>query len=178
MQTKVHKMPNSITPLEYQWKEPPNKIYVVAGNSAEMDAYRLKKIREGSKDNYYYVQTPESLRGLSTIKGVFIGTWAQRKDIHLIQEQIKLIKARMVQDEAMVKAAGIIAQEIDTTLINSYISNPPNNGLTATQTLSINQLNTSTSIGSSPPYLTESSMRDMMKKYIDEYLSNQNPGSL
>lgn len=181
MQTKVHKTLNPTTPIptsKYEWREPSTKVYVVAGNAAEMDSYRRKKMEEGSKDDYYYVHSPESLRGLSTIKGVFIGTWAKRDDIHLIKAQINEIKSRMVQNEAMDKAAGFLAQEIDQELIGSFMTKAPNTGLTASQTLAINSLNTSTSIGSSASYLTEASIRDMMKKYIDEYLSNQDPGGI
>lgn len=181
MQTKVHKALSPTTsipvkPLQFKWKEPYNKVYVVAGNHTEMESYRRKKIEQGSTDDYYYVHSPESLRGLSTIKGVFIGTWAKRNDIHLIKAEINHIKARMVQDEAMSKAAGFLAQEIDQEVIGSFMTKAPNTGLTATQTLAINSLNTGISsvTGSSQPYLTEAAIRDMMKKYIDEALKNPN----
>lgn len=173
MQTKVHKALNQTTPItlnEYQWKDPDDKVFVVAGNVTQFNHYLSKKRLEGSSKQYYYVHSPESLRGLSTIKGVFIGTWAKRLDIAEIREQITIIKTKMKYDEQISISAGILAQEIDKDLISTIKGNTvTKTGLTATQTLA-SSFNSIT--GSSPSYLTEASIRDMMKKYIDEALAN------
>jgi len=80
-------------------------IYIVAGNYAEFEQYLLKKkeeyrrrkpeIRQNAKPFplYAYVKNIEYLMGLSDIKGYYIGTWKQRRDIESIKQQIHLIKA-------------------------------------------------------------------------------------
>lgn len=172
MQIKAHKALNQITSIptnKYEWREPDDKVFVVAGNVAQFNHYMSKKRLEGSSKQYHYVHSPESIKGLSRIKGVFIGTWAERNDINLIKAQINQIKSRMANDEGVSIASGFMAQEIDKEVISTIKGNT---GLTATQTLAINGTSFNSITGSSPSYLTEASIRDMMKKYIDEALAN------
>jgi len=167
MQTKVHKMPNNVTPLQYKWKDPDDKVYVVAGTRAEFDSYRIKKMNEGSRSQYYYVATPEALLGLSRIKGVFVGSWKQRSDINRIQDAIHIIKERMKYDTQVSTSAGFMAQEIDQELLTTLKQSP---STTITASASSFGAITGASIASSN--LTEAYIRDMMKKYIDEALAN------
>lgn len=181
MQIKVHKMPKHIQPIPtspYKWKEPSDKIFVVAGNISEFNNYKNKKISEGSKNHYYYVSSPENLRGLSEIKGVYIGTWTTRSDIREIEEQINVIKQKMAAADAASKAAGIIAQEIDAAVLHQAINTPKINatwtdtgGFTAmTMADAITQAPT---ISSAYPITGEEKwFKDLMKKYIDEALKN------
>jgi hypothetical protein len=79
-----------------------NIIYVVAGNFREFADYARKKQWEFMNASttsvgdimpeYWYVYGLDTLRGLSTIKGVYIGTWRMRKDIGEIQTMINIIK--------------------------------------------------------------------------------------
>ncbi len=72
------------------------KFYVVAGNKKEYDLYVSEKMSSGKGDNkkYIYVYRPDNLRGLSEISGVFIGTYANRKDIREIILYIGIRKSK------------------------------------------------------------------------------------
>ncbi len=99
-----------------------NIIYIVAGNYREFADYTRKKQWEFVKTpilpggevvpEYRYVYGVDTLRGLSTIKGVYIGTWRMRKDIEAIQECINIIKSRNI---------GFKAQEISKVISNVVI---------------------------------------------------------
>jgi hypothetical protein len=99
-----------------------NIIYIVAGNYREFVDYIRKKQWEFVKTpilpvgevvpEYRYVYGVDTLRGLSTIKGVYIGTWRMRKDIEAIQEYINIIKSRNI---------GFKAQEISKVISNVVI---------------------------------------------------------
>lgn len=178
MQTKVHKMLSPTQPIPtspYKYKEPSDKVYVVAGNVAQFNHYRNKKLLEGSSKQYYYVHSPESLRGLSRVHGVFIGTWKERNDIELIHLEIRNIKSKMAHQEALDKASAYIAQDIDQEILSKQVTATQagnigvGTGLTAIQTLASGS---NGYIGSSATHLTEAAIRDMMKKYIDEVLKN------
>jgi hypothetical protein len=94
-----------------------NIIYIVAGNYREFADYTRKKQWEFMNASttsvgdimpeYRYVYGVDTLRGLSTIKGVYIGTWRMRKDIEAIQEYINIIKSRNI---------GFKAQEISKVI--------------------------------------------------------------
>lgn len=94
-----------------------NIIYIVTGNYGEFIQYRRKKQWEFMKTpmppggevlpEYRYVYGVDTLRGLSTIKGVYIGTWRMRRDIDEIKQIIMIIKSRNV---------GFIAQEVSSVL--------------------------------------------------------------
>jgi hypothetical protein len=160
-------MPNNITPLKYEWKDPDDKVYVVAGTRAEFDSYRTKKMNEGSRSQYYFVATPEALLGLSRIKGVFVGSWKQRSDIDRIQDAIHIIKERMKYDTQVSTSAGFMAQEIDQELLTTLKQSP-----STTITASPSNFGAITEASIASSNLTEAYIRDMMKKYIDEALAN------
>ncbi len=73
-------------------------IYVVAGNHEEAYQYINRKLEERIRngepvskvDDYSYVRDAMMLRGISNPRGVFIGSWRQRKDIRDIVEQLML----------------------------------------------------------------------------------------
>lgn len=71
--------------------KPDDTFYVVAGNYNEFLEYSKSK-----KDNnfYSYVRSREDLLGLNDIKGFFIGSYKQRKDIEEIKNKISEIKAK------------------------------------------------------------------------------------
>jgi hypothetical protein len=173
MQTKVHKMPSTITKIpspQYQWKDPDDKVYVVSGTRAEFDSYRIKKMNEGSNSQYYFVSSPEVLLGLSRIKGAFVGSWKYRTDIDEIQSTINIIKERMKYDTQVSTAAGFLAQEIDEHLLRGLKPVTPIDTTTITAS-SIGSSITSGSNGYSN--LSESQIRDMVKKYIDEAITER-----
>lgn len=68
------------------------KVYIVAGNKHEFQAYVLRKAAENSTDHYVYVDCLLRLRGLDEVNGFYIGTYEQREDIEEIREQIAIIK--------------------------------------------------------------------------------------
>jgi hypothetical protein len=77
---------------------PKKKIFVVAGNYSEYVSYTHKKSKSEAQFHereYRYVSSVNSIRGLSEIEGVFIGTWKSRSDISEIQDHIKIIKSRV-----------------------------------------------------------------------------------
>ena len=87
-QIKVVEKPWSANTLD-------NLIYIVAGNHEEFENYVLKKNREMiNKQNYIYVKNRYDLMGLTEIKGYYIGTAFQRKDINQIKEAIAYVKER------------------------------------------------------------------------------------
>jgi hypothetical protein len=72
-----------------------NPIYIVAGNHEEFENYVLKKHRQMVyKQNYIYVKNRYDLMGLTEIKGYYIGTAFQRKDINQIAQAIAYVKER------------------------------------------------------------------------------------
>ena len=166
-------MPNNITPLKYEWKDPDDKVYVVAGNRAQFDSYRIKKMNEGSKSQYYYVSTPEALLGLSRIKGVFVGSWKQRSDINRIQDAIHIIKERMKYDTQVSTSAGFMAQEIDQELLTTLKQSPA-----TTIPISSSSFGAITGASVTSSNLTEANIRDMVKKYMDEAIMHRFAGKV
>ena len=73
-------------------------IYVVAGNQEQAYEYINRKLEERIRNgeqvskisDYAYVRDVMTLRGVSNPRGVFIGTWRERKDIRTIVEQLML----------------------------------------------------------------------------------------
>lgn len=55
-----------------------NLFLVVAGTYKEYEYYRRQN---QFTSHYRYVASPDMLRGLRDTRGVFIGSWRQRKDI-------------------------------------------------------------------------------------------------
>jgi hypothetical protein len=93
------------------------QIYVVAGNYNQFRDYCTRKGTVGNDNKQYmYVERPDSLRGLNSIKGVYIGTWRSRPDIEEIQQQIRIIKSTMnAKEEAKreIAAQRMINDKID-----------------------------------------------------------------
>jgi hypothetical protein len=85
---------------------PYEKIYIVAGNYDEFEQYARKKFHEWRhrsptirqnptlQPEYVYVKDRYTLMGLTNIKGYYIGTAFQRKDINQIKQAIAYVKER------------------------------------------------------------------------------------
>lgn len=71
-------------------------IHYVAGSFAEYNEYRKRKSKAGvDVSNWRYVSKVTDLRGLTEVKGFYIGSFEERDDIEeirIIIEQIKGIK--------------------------------------------------------------------------------------
>jgi hypothetical protein len=67
-------------------------IWIVAGNYHEFRQYFYKKKRSGDVKDYRYVYGVDQLRGQENLKGFYIGTYRQRKDLRDIQDQIAISK--------------------------------------------------------------------------------------
>jgi hypothetical protein len=78
-------------------------IYVVAGNQEQAYQYINRKleerIRNGEEvsrvDDYSYVRDVDTLRGILNPRGVFIGTWRERKDIKDIVQQLMVTQSHV-----------------------------------------------------------------------------------
>jgi hypothetical protein len=82
------------------------RIYIVAGNYDEFEQYARKKFDEWRRRTpvkkelstptleYVYVKDRYTLLGLSNVKGYYIGTAFQRKDIEQIKQAIACVKER------------------------------------------------------------------------------------
>lgn len=68
--------------------------FVIAGNYAEFQNFVIRKHIQGLFFDYRYVGHPDQLRGLSQIRGCYVGTYANRQDLQEIQERIAIIKTR------------------------------------------------------------------------------------
>jgi hypothetical protein len=91
-----------------------NPIYIVAGNHEEFVNYVLKKNRQMVyKQNYIYVKNRYDLMGLSDIKGYYIGTAFQRKDITQIKEAIAYVKERAKPLKTSMTAVPITNEDME-----------------------------------------------------------------
>jgi len=100
--------------------------YIVAGNYNEYQAYVKRKPR--IECYYKYVATANTLRGLSSIDGFYIGSYESRPDIEEIKSAIAIIKAnhnthRSVEFDwdSWKNNTGFVAQEVGpdiATIIN------------------------------------------------------------
>ena len=79
----------SAKPWQPSLSEP---CYVVAGTYAQYGAWLQRKGH--NPQHYVYVSSVDVIRGLSTIHGLYIGTWKERKDIEEIKTSIEMIKSR------------------------------------------------------------------------------------
>ena len=125
-----------------------DKIFVIAGNNAQFEEYKRRKIEEMLAKGYVdyvdfryddivYVSSANVLAGVSNPHGVFIGSWRERKDIHEILDRLMIcshmnnaaiqnIKQSLLvkptpkkQPQAAVEeAAKALQEEIDRTVIN------------------------------------------------------------
>lgn len=94
--------------------------YIVAGNHAEFERYVNAKNEYWTKQamlmpEYRFVYDVNSLRGMDSIKGFYIGTWDKRHDIKQIQEQIAIIKAK-TRSQYLVHLNGVLMHHDDYTL--------------------------------------------------------------
>jgi hypothetical protein len=101
-----------------QFSQP--KKYVVAGNYAEYIAYIKRKGYPARE--YVYVHDISTIMGISSISGVFIGTWRNRPDIDSIQHQISMVK---LQQKVMEDAAEQIQKQINGGIIAQTIATNP-----------------------------------------------------
>lgn len=94
--------------------------YIVAGTYDEFRTYVQEKYEYWTKQamlmpDYKYVAGVDGLRGLSNIKGFYIGTYNQRKDIDEIRQQILIIKGKS-QSKYLIHVNGILQHQNDYDL--------------------------------------------------------------
>jgi hypothetical protein len=78
------------------------KIFIVAGNVQEFEAYKAKKLVEWTEysnmvdpfPEYVYVQNAWQLKGLNEIEGYYIGSYKNRTDLDEVLWCIKAIKGQ------------------------------------------------------------------------------------
>jgi len=78
------------------------KIFIVAGNVQEFEAYKAKKLHEWTEysnmldpfPEYVCVRNGWQLKGLNEIEGYYIGSYKNRPDLDEIDWCIKAIKSR------------------------------------------------------------------------------------
>ena len=70
------------------------KLFVVAGNYEEFQDFVIKKRIKGFSYDFVYVSNRDTIRGLDTIRGFYIGTYRQREDWAEIRDAIAIIKAK------------------------------------------------------------------------------------
>jgi hypothetical protein len=79
------------------------KLFVIAGNYEEFQDFVINKRMKGFSYDFVYIANADELRGMSTIRGFYIGTYRQRKDWVEIRDAIAIIKAKEnapVEEEA------------------------------------------------------------------------------
>lgn len=114
------------------------KTYVVAGNYDEFLFNVKNKLQrlyaEGdtrfTMSDFVYVSSVDKLRGLSTIKGYYYGSYMKRPDIAEIQNMINMIKTRFpnIISTSTPTISGIDIEriwldEISTQLDNDFAQN-------------------------------------------------------
>jgi len=70
------------------------KLFVVAGNYAEFQDFVIRKRMKGFSYDFVYVSDRDTVRGLDTIRGFYIGTYRDRLDWPEIRDAIAIIKAK------------------------------------------------------------------------------------
>lgn len=70
------------------------KLFVVAGNYQEFQDFVIRKRMKGFSYDFVYIANADELRGMSTIRGFYIGTYRQREDWSEIRDAIAIIKAK------------------------------------------------------------------------------------
>lgn len=72
-----------------------SRVYVIAGNHAQYVEYKIRKHREndGGVEEYVYVSSVNTIRGIRDPSGVFIGTWRDRTDIMDILMHLRLYQS-------------------------------------------------------------------------------------
>ena len=69
-------------------------LYIVAGNKQEYDDFVIHKRMAGFFYDFRYVSSVDVLRGLSIIRGFYIGSYEEREDWPEIAVAIQTIKAK------------------------------------------------------------------------------------
>jgi hypothetical protein len=69
-------------------------LWIVAGNKNEFDDFVISKRVRGLHFDYRYVSNVDILRGLSRIRGFYVGTYEKREDWYAIDDCIKIIKSK------------------------------------------------------------------------------------
>jgi hypothetical protein len=70
------------------------KLFVVAGNYQEFQDFVIRKRMKGFSYDFVYVSSPEMLKGMTTIRGFYIGTYREREDWPHIRDLIAIIKIK------------------------------------------------------------------------------------
>ena len=70
------------------------KLFVIAGNYEEFQDFVIKKRMKGFSYDFVYIANADELRGMSTIRGFYIGTYRQREDWVQIRDAIAMIKVK------------------------------------------------------------------------------------
>ena len=70
------------------------KLFVVAGNYQEFQDFVIRKRMKGFSYDFVYVSNRDTIRGLDTIRGFYIGTYRQREDWPQIRDLIAIIKVK------------------------------------------------------------------------------------
>ena len=68
-------------------------LFIVAGNRQEFDDFVIRKRMMGHNYDFKYVYNVDTIRGLSTIRGFYVGSYQERNDWPEIDIVIKTIKA-------------------------------------------------------------------------------------
>jgi len=104
---------------------PKKKIFIVAGNLKEFEAYKQRKLHEWTEysnkndpfPEYVNVHSAWQLKGLNEIEGYYIGTYKNRTDLEEIEWSIKAIKARKTIEDVQKGSNGLSGKSI-TSIIN------------------------------------------------------------
>ena len=87
-----------------------SKIYVIAGNLNEAKYWVINDLGKKyptstslSMSDYIMVHSPDQLRGMRNLNGIFVGTWRERKDIFeilnaLLVQMTDPVKHKIIQD--------------------------------------------------------------------------------
>jgi hypothetical protein len=70
------------------------KLFVVAGNYQEFQDFVIRKRMKGFSYDFVYVSDRDMLRGMTIIRGFYIGTYRERPDWPEIRDAIAIIKAK------------------------------------------------------------------------------------
>jgi hypothetical protein len=69
-------------------------FYIVAGNRDEFDDFVIRKRVRGFDYDFKYVGDADALRGLSRIRGFYIGDYENHPEWSNIKEMIRIIKLK------------------------------------------------------------------------------------
>jgi hypothetical protein len=115
------------------------KIFIVAGNVQEFEAYKAKKLvewteyggeLEGYFPEYVCVHNAWQLKGLNEVEGYYIGSYENRPDLDEIELCIKAIKGRKNNVDNL-KGVVSVNTTVGATAVGTMISNnmlPISNG--------------------------------------------------